>query len=286
MRSSGLFQDKITYVLCLAALACLVCSYSVQAQLSTTPKYIFLDSTRHSTPLNVTNGSNDEQEVSVEIKYGYVASDDTGKAIIVSDSVGSDDRSAAAWVKAYPQRFILGVGETQIIRLAAYPPPGLPEGEYWARINVLGRARKSAAPANPNFSTIRGGMNLIMAIGLPFHYRVGSLNTGLTTSNMVAQPVGDKLDVSFTATRAGNAAYWGSRLIRLINGNGKVVFSARKNVAVFRTYFIHDQIDRKDIPAGPYTIEEEFSTEKRSDLQDGILIKAPPIRTSVQVQLP
>jgi hypothetical protein len=281
-----LYLVKATYLFLICLLMCVVFSFTAQAQLSATPKYIFLDGTHHSSPLSITNGGNDELEVSVEIKYGYVTSDDTGKAIIVSDTAGAEEPSAAAWVKAYPQRFILGVGETQIIRLAAYPPPGLAEGEYWARINVLGRPRKAALSASPNFTSIRGGMSVIMAVGLPFHYRVGKLTTGLSLANMVGEAVGDKINVNLIASRTGNASYWGSRLVRLINSNGKVVFSARKNVAVFKSYFVHDQIDRKDIPAGTYTLDEEFTTNKRSDLRDDILIQSPPGRVSVQIQLP
>ncbi len=228
----------------------------------------------------------DEAEVSIEVKYGYVVSDDSGKAIVVTDSVATNEPSAAQWVKSYPQRFILGGGETQTIRLVAYPPPGLAEGEYWTRVVVLGRPRKPPPLVNPNFTQIKGGMGILVAVGLPFHYRVGKVTTGLTINKLAGQPSGQKVTVNISTTRIGNAAYWGSRLLRLINSSGKVIYSSRKNVAVFKTFNMLEDIDRKDIPPGDYTLDVEFVTSKRSDLRDDILVQAPSVHMTTQINLP
>ena len=250
------------------------------AGLNVTPKFVFLDGSRRSVPVHVSNSGDQELEAWIEVRFGYVSSDDTGKITIVADSASmADEPSAAGWIKAFPERFILGVGETQTVRFAAYPPAGLAAGEYWARVYITGKPRKPPAVKN-------AGVVILPQVGVPFHYRNGSMTTGLDVIDANSAVSDKALNVTMKLAKKGNASYWGLRVMRLINESGNVVRTLTRNVVVYKTLTMRDKIDRADIPSGMYSLEYEFVTGKRMDLANSDLVQSPPVRSSLSVIIP
>jgi len=256
----------------------------LSAGINASPKYIFLDGSRRSTPVAITNIGREEIEAWVEVKYGYVTSDDTGKVDIVYDSA-ADEPSAAAWVKAYPSRFILSPGESQTIRLAASAPPAMRDGEYWARVLVTGKPRKPPAPvAGGRFQT---GMVIITQLSLAFHYRVGMVATGVIVSDPKVTSDDRNVQIVLKLTRTGNASFWGTRLIRILDASGKAVGpTVRKNVVVYKTLNVREVLDRKTVPPGRYTLDVELLTDKRTDLPRSSLVQSPPAHLAIPIIIP
>jgi len=259
---------------------------ATSAGISVKPKFLFLDGSRRSVPLYISNPGDDVNEVWIEMKYGYVVSDDSGKPKVFYDSANTDELSAAGWLKAYPQRFVINGGETQTVRLVALPPPGLREGEYWARVEVNGKSRKPPTSNLPTPQNMKSGMNYITRVGLAFHYRNGRVATGLVVNNIKAAVMNQAVEVTMNLTKTGNAAYWGSAKFQVINDAGRVVYSNVRNTVVYKNFLLRELIDRKEIPSGRYTVAVEFSTGKRNDIENSSLIQAPVVRASAPFDLP
>jgi hypothetical protein len=273
--------------LLLLTLSVILCLPSISgAGVSVRPKYIFLDGSRRSVPIYVNNPGPEANEVWVEVKYGYVSTDDTGRAQILFDTTDVETPSAAAWVKAFPQRFVLDGGETQTVRLVALPPPGLKDGEYWARIVVTGKPRKGTQSAKPNAQNLKSGVIFMTGVGLAFHYRHGKLSTGVRVSDLRAVARDQGIDITMNLAREGNASFWGTCRFQVVDDGGRTVFSTIRNAVVYKTLLFREVIDRKSIPAGHYSISLEFVTGKRNDIENVSLVQAQPVRTSTTVDLP
>ncbi len=266
----------------LALFACLA-----NASVTVNPKFLFLDGSRRSVSVTVTNPGGEEAEVWVEVKYGYETSDNSGKILIHFDTLAVDEPSAATWIRCYPPRFIVGAGETQTIRIAVRPPAGTGEGEYWARILVTSRLRNiSQLSPSGLLSSAKSGINLMTQLSLPFHYRVGKVTTGLQVTSMNASTSDTAIVVSMQLAKVGNAAFWGSRVIKITNESGKVVSTETKNVCVYKTLTLIDRINRTNLPSGTYSVDVEFVTGKRTDLRVSDLVQAPSVHAAASVLIP
>lgn len=257
------------------------------ASVTVNPKFIFLDGSRRSVGVTVTNPGDQEVEVWIEAKYGYETSDDSGKILIHFDTLAVDEPSAATWIRVYPTRFVVGAGETQTVRIAVRPPGGTGEGEYWARILVTSRLRNiSPLPLSGVQGATKSGINLMTQLSLPFHYRVGKVTTGLQVTSMNTSISDTAILVSMQLAKVGNAAFWGSRVIKITNESGKVVSTVTKNLCVYKTLTLIDRINRTNLPSGTYNVDVEFVTGKRTDLRVSDLVQAPSIHAAASVLIP
>jgi P pilus assembly chaperone PapD len=252
------------------------------AAISATPKFVFLDNTRKSTPIQISNLESEEREVSIDVKFGYITSDDSGKPTLFTDSLSTDAYSAASWIQVFPKRFTFGPGETQTVRLTTTPPPGLKDGEYWARIFITAKPRKPTTTAKTQQKT-SGGFILATQIGLPFHYRHGKVTTGLEINNLAATTTGGDLNVSFNLKRTGNASFWGSRTIRIIDPSGKQLYTSTKNAVVYNSFTVMEHFAVQNLSRGTYKIEVETLTGKRTDIKKDDLLPSPPVRSAISV---
>jgi P pilus assembly chaperone PapD len=259
-----------------------VSSSVIFASISATPKFIFLDNTRKSTPIQISNQESEEREVYVEVKFGYVTSDDSGRATLYMDSTATDAYSAVPWIQIFPKRFVFGPGETQTVRLTTTPPPGIKDGEYWARILITSKPRKPTTAPKTQQKTA-GGMVLQTQIGLPFHYRHGKVSTGLEISNLAATAAGGDLSVNFNLKRTGNASFWGTRTIRILDPGGKQLFTSSKNAVVYNSFMVMEHFAVQNLSPGTYRVEVEATTGKRNDIRKDDLIQSPPVRSAVSL---
>lgn len=258
----------------------------VLAGVSASPSFLFMDQSQKSISFNVTNTETQDKEVWIEIKYGYETSTNNGKIFVHIDSTNSDGLSAAPFMAAYPQRFVLPGRTAQIVRLIANPSQTLGDGEYWARILVTSKPRKPTVTENETPTVIRPGITMMFQQSIPFHYRVGRLETGILVNSIIASPADSTIDLTLNLARTGNCAYWGSRTTKIISKQGRVVHTFTKNVGVYKTITLIDRISRADIPSGEYTIEVEFLTQKRTDVSVGKLVQARPLRATTAVVVP
>ena len=268
-----------------AILACLLfalySSGSVLASITATPKFLFLDGTKKSTPIQIANVGAEEREVWIEVKFGYVVSDDSGKISLFMDSLDTEGLSAVPWIQIFPQRFVLAAGENQTIRLTASVPASVKEGEYWARVLVTSKPRKPPASSKPNQTQPNSGLVLRTQLGLPFHYRAGRVLTGVQIADFNSSIEGSDLNVKFRLIRTGNASYWGTRTLRIIDQTGKILYTRSKNAAVYKSLNVLEPLTLSEMPRGSYKIELELATGKRTDIRKDDLLPSPVVRSSI-----
>ncbi|MBI5021189.1 MAG: hypothetical protein HZB59_07120 [Ignavibacteriales bacterium] len=257
------------------------CSF-MNGAVTVTPKQIFFDQTQRMIPVTVRNQDEAEIEIAVRIVYSYITTNDTGKIDLIVDSASTELTSAAQWIKPYPTRFVLGGLESQTIRLLATPPPDLPDGEYWARIMVRVIPRRVLTDTTK--LKVKGGMMMAQELGLPIYYRKGKVHTGLEANNFTVSKMDSALIYSVNLFRTGNAAFNGSRTLRLKDREGNVVRSSMTTLVVFNTFVLKDRLKIKDLPAGRYTAEFEI-VPKRRDILSKYLLSTMPIRFSSEVEI-
>jgi hypothetical protein len=190
-------------------------------------------------------------------------------------------------MRAFPQRFVLGPKESQLVRIMISPPPGLAPGEYWARVVVssFDRELKNKAAAAPG-GNLQMHLQYISQIDIPLHYRVGHVTTGLTVNRLTASPfTKGKLLLAIGLNRTGTASYWGTMSLRLRNHDGQIVKSDDHQVAVYKDIDYPYAFDVSTVPAGTYSLEVTFAT-RRPGVQNEYLIKTDPVKFTQEITLP
>jgi len=184
MKSRGARAHSIVYLLLIITFL-LTWAGAARCGVNVGNKYLFLTKSMRSTPLTISNPANETVEVWLTAKFGYLVSSDSGQPLIFYDSSGTQPQSAAEWIEMFPKRFKLGPMESQVVRITATPPPGLADGEYWARIIIASQPTKPS-PILMDKTKRKGGIQLIEQIGVPFNYRQGNVATGLNVQNLNA----------------------------------------------------------------------------------------------------
>jgi hypothetical protein len=249
------------------------------------PLYLFLNSPTRSVTLSVTNPLERSQEAWVEFRYGYPVLGDSGKFTMrYVEPPYSGEPSAVQWLRAYPQRFVLGPKESQVIRILVTPPLGIAPGEYWARVVIASSDQNSPKPANPG-GNLSMKLKYINQIDVPFHFRTGNPSTGLSVRKVESSISNGKMKLDVDVTRLGNAAFWGRLTATIRNRDGKILKNDDKPVAIYKDILYPMMIDVSTIPSGTYNLELVFSA-RRPGVQSQYVLKADPVRYTQEITIP
>jgi hypothetical protein len=269
-----------TVVVATAALA--VSPLVVQAIL-VSPHAVFMDHRSRTGQVYLVNTSDTPEEVSIELSYGYPATDSSGTIYIrLDDHPDSTEPSAAGWIKAYPRRAVLAPGQRQVVRLLATPPAGLPDGEYWSRIIATSRGSKVAMVGAD--TGVSAGLALELRTIISLSYRKGEVHTSLIVGGLRASQEGDSLVVWLDAARTGNAAFLGSADYQLVDGRGRVYGEWDSPLAVYHPLSRRYVFPIDSVPPGRYTLRLNAST-RRTDLDQRNILPAEPVQRSVDLDL-
>ena len=272
---------RLPLTLALAGAALAVSPVFLEAIL-VAPHAVFMDHRSRTGQVFLVNTGDTPEEVTIDLKYGYPATDSTGTVFIrLIDQPDSTEPSAAAWIKAYPRRAVLAPGQRQVVRLLARPPTGLPDGEYWSRIIATSRGSKVAVVGGD--STISAGLSLELRTIISLSYRKGAVHTGVSVTDLRAIRQGDSLAVWFGAERQGNAAFLGTLTYQLVDATGKVRGEWETPVAVYHPLSRRYVFDLDSVPAGRYTVRMNLTTA-RNDLDQKNILPAQPVTRSVEVE--
>jgi hypothetical protein len=264
------------------AIAFLLLSVPAGASINIYPVQIFIDYPNRSAPIAITNTSDAPLEIWLSFRYGYPVAFDTGQVVFDwADTITSVATNAAPWMRTVPNRIVLQPGMSQTVRLVASPPGILPDGEYWARgVVSYKRSKQVAGPKSKGLLT-----SLVTDMIIPVHYRKGTLSSGVLMHDLAAKVNGQRLEVSFALQRTGNAAFWGSAQLNLINGAGKVVDTRRHPVVVYKQLTYRNFVDLEALPPGPYTISVMLDT-KHPAIKRNIRIDSAPVSETVKFTIP
>jgi hypothetical protein len=250
------------------------------------PLYLFVKPPTRSVSVSVSNPTEKRQEAWVEFRYGYPVAGDSGKfAMHYVDSPYVNEPAAVSWLRAFPQRFVLGPRESQVVRIMISPPLGAEAGEYWARIVLCSFDRELKPPATVPGGNVQMRLTYISEIDIPLHCRIGQVTTGLTVTRVSAVPSAGKLTLGIGVKRTGTASYWGTMSIGLRNHEGKFVKNEIRVVAIYKDIDYPYILDVGGVPTGSYTLEIGFTTH-RPGLRSDVELKTDPVKYSQEVSIP
>jgi hypothetical protein len=250
------------------------------------PTYLFLNSPNRSVSVSVSNPTNTRQEIWIEYRYGYPVAGDSGKFAMhyIEPPVPGSEPSAVQWLKAYPQRFVLSPGESQVVRIMVTPPMGILPGEYWGRVVIGSTEREIKKTIAPGTSPV-SRFQYISQIDIPLHFRFGSVNSTLTIRDFTSSVVNGKLTFDVNLIRSGNASYWGTMTTVLKEKNGKIIKSQNDVVAIYKDMLYPGALDVQSVPPGTYSLEVTFSPKRRG-LHSQFTLRSDPVKYTKEIIIP
>lgn len=249
------------------------------------PHAVFMDHRARSGSVLLYNPNTEPAEVTISVMFGYPVTDSAGSIVLhAPESPGAGEPSAAGWLQAFPRRLTIAPLERQTIRLLATPPPGLADGEYWARLVIAAKGGRIPVSGVADTS-IQIGLLLEVRTIIGINYRKGVVHTGVRLSGLRAEPAGDTLQVWTRLERDGNAAFIGTVHGVLVDSVGTQRGEFRLPLGVYRTLEPRFAMPVGVLPSGRYRLRIEVASH-RADLAPEVLLQVPAVRDSIEVRVP
>lgn len=247
------------------------------------PPAIYLSSRDRATSFELYNGEDRPVEVNLSLAFGYPTSDSLGRVDVhLIDSVPPDEPSAVRWLRLDPRRVVLQSKQHQVVRVGAYPPSVLPNGEYWARLLVRSRPTPLPVDVAEGRGDARGRqphMKIETLFITALNYRNGTITTGVQVENAAARATDSTASLTLDLTRTGNAAYLGRIAVEVLSTRGIVVAQTSEDVAVYRSL---RRVFTLPVTRGSgATFRYRLSTD-RDDLDPALLARAEPVTGQVR----
>jgi P pilus assembly chaperone PapD len=266
--------------------ACLLVAMPVHGQAaSVSPQAILVTDQARVATLHVLNPHSTPLEIVVDLRYGYVATDSAGRTVVElpPDSMPATN-SAVPILRVSPSRFVLAPGEVQLVRVAAFPRPDLPQGEYWARIGV-----QAIPPVASGTSEQRGisvGVGIQVKTVLPVFYRHRQVATGIQVDDVTPTRAADSLILRPTFTRSGTAAALLAVETTVLDASGGVVAKATRQAAVYRTLSPRYAVPLTADQWARATQVRLAVTSQRPDLPAGLPLPVLPVTRTSAIMSP
>lgn len=251
------------------------------AAVSVTPTALYIDSRTRTGVLTLHNPGPLPEEITIDFGYGFPQSDSAGNIRVdVTRTPAPGEPSALAWLRAFPRRLVLQPGQRQVVRVLVEPPPGLPEGEYWARVLISSKGGQPPIEQRQGDQVLQLQVQTTLVIAA--NYRNGDVRTGLNVAAASARREGGEVQLQLDLERTGNAAFLGSLRAELVDARGNVVGTVYDDLAVYRTMRRRLAIPVPPDAAGPFEVRLSIDTE-RDDLPAGGALPAPPLSQRIPV---
>lgn len=268
-------------------LSVLACAAPLAAQgVVIAPHAVFIDGRARSGSVLLYNPNTEPVEVSISLLFGYPATDSLGRIVLRTiDRPDSTMRSAADWIQAFPRRLTLPPLERQTIRLLASPPPGLSDGEYWARLVIAAKGGQVPVGGIRDTAAVKVGLTLEVRTIIGVYYRRGAVRTGVAISNLRTALAGDSLVVWSRLEQQGNAAYIGTVYGTLVDAARAVRGEFKAPIGVYYAMEPRYAMSVGPLAPGRYWLKLRLTTE-REDLGPDVLLPSATTRDSVEVLVP
>ncbi len=253
------------------------------AQITISPTHVFVDSRTRFGSYMVINGSDEAQEISIDFLFGYTASDDEGNLKRVqNDSVRAAKFSAAQWIRAFPKNFILQPGERQTVRLRVAAPEELPDKVYWARISTTSSPLSTAVGTTNNEEGVTAQIGIELQQIISLYYKAGDVQTGIVVEDLKTKIDQDSmLWVAAQVDRTGNAPFLGTIYATVYNQNNEKVARSLVSTTLYFDGLVKRPVNISGLPAGNYTAEIRFETQRR-DIPARQLVQMPPVEETTR----
>ena len=254
--------------LSLAAVALVAPSASVSApseggfgDLLVAPTRLVLDG-RKSAEVILNNIGQETATYRISVEFRRMT-EDGGLEDVASPS--DRDKLAEEMIVYAPRRVTLAPREPQVIRVAARPPAGLPDGEY--RVHMLFRAIPPATPVVPAAAAaaassqpkgISFALIPVYGVTIPVIVRLGNLQVKSSIENPQLETKNGKRSVALDLTRSGDRSTFGE--VRVLKAGVKDPIAVQRAVAVYTEVGkrrVSVPLDEKFAgdPRGPVTIQ-------------------------------
>jgi hypothetical protein len=259
------FRTIPQLALCASLLYACGTMHAQQPVVQFSPASLYFSDSRQSMQITLTSASAQPMELNLSVVYGYGSGTDTGK-----DEEGSARyaKSCASWVSCQPSSLRLEGGTSATVDIAAVPPPGLKDGEYWGRVVVRSGEGASATELAQ----------------IPLAYRKGDTYADVKLAGTKVMREGDTVQLIFDFQQLGNSAYHGNLALVVRNAKGKELHKEKMQISVYETSSKRFDIPGKSMPPGVYKATLNFDAE-RPDLGDAALLVLPKNYT-VEFRLP
>jgi P pilus assembly chaperone PapD len=250
------------------------------------PTSVFMDSRGRTATMLLVNPSDEAVEVTLSTTYGYAVTDTAGHfEAWLTDTPDSTAPNAAPWIRIFPRRASIEPQAQQVVRLLITPPPGLPDGEYWARLVVLARGGKLAVNTPTDSGTVTIGLPMQVRTVLPILYRNGKVETGAVVDSLRVDTEGDSLVVHARIAHEGNAALLATARGTLSDSAGVLRGHFTLPVSVYAPITPRFTMPLDSVPPGHYILRLEVAPG-RPDLQPESLLPFRAARDSLPVVIP
>lgn len=249
------------------------------------PTAVFMTDRSPAATLTLFNPGDVPEEVEIEAVFGYPRTNEEGRVHLHLPEEDEDLRSAAGWLRAFPQRVIVAPGERQTVRILASPPPDLADGEYWARLVVTSRGQQVPVTGAPG-DDIRVGLSLEVRTVLAATFRKGEVSTGLRVEELEPWVEDETLLFRPRLVREGSAAYVAALTVELVDDQGTVVRDWSERIAVYREYDRLFRYSVDGLPSGTYTVRFALSTDDRDDVPRPFRLGSPDVEELAEVVIP
>lgn len=281
MNSMKYFRISVRNGLALV-LFCLTTSAFSQISVSPTSLYIHSD-TKIGT-LYISNGSEQPQEVSISVLFGYPGSDEAGNMTMVyEDSTAQGKYGLNDWVRVFPRTFTLAAKQQQTVRVQVRAPRGIDEGTYWTRVKITSNAQTpDVEQAVTDQISTRVTFKFEQVIAA--FYLNGKTETGLSIDRITAEQTEKNLSLLASVVRTGNSPFIGMIKTELLDDQGNSVLTREMTTAVYFDALRRVDLDVTDITPGKYTAKVTFETTRR-DVDPADLVKCQPVSQTIPVEV-
>ncbi|MGI9042310.1 MAG: hypothetical protein ACR2HK_14620, partial [Gemmatimonadales bacterium] len=217
--------------------------------------------------------------------FGYPVTDSLGRiSLRIVEQPDSTVPAATGWIKIFPRRMTIEPQGQQTVRLLVSPPPGITDGEYWARLVIIARGGQLPITSAEDSSGVRVGLTVEVRTIIPLLYRKGKVATGAELSALRAAREGDSIVVRGRLARRGNAALLGTVRGELVDSKGRVRSGFVSPISAYYPLEPRFALPIDSVPAGNYRLRVEVSSG-RKDLAPESVLPFRTIRDSVMVEL-
>lgn len=257
---------------------------SVSQNIRLVPPIVFIDPQSRVGEFQVSNISPVTTEISIDFKFGYLASDSAGETqIIWEDSVKASKFDLAPWVKSFPHRLVLQPYGQQMVKVLVRNA-NLSEGTYWTRIFVRAKNQAPAVGSDttnvPNSLSAQVNMEVIQTTSII--YRKGSTATEIAFNGVkVKQGSGGQVALYYDFKKGGNCPFWGTLRLKVKDKSGNVVLEDFTKPAVYFDAEWKHQLDlekvvpNKSLAPGEYSAEAELKSERDSIMPTDLCMIEP-----------